>query len=251
MKKFLFPVFLFAISPLPAHAGGGGAAGGAKEVTQLLNHAELVAQVGEAVQTTANTLMTAKSTMQMLRQLPADTVSQMSGLPIDQVAKMAEAYTVMSQASGAYKDASDVLTKARADSVRLNISPSELLRYKAEAAYKYGGVYQQTYEQEQAKLARLNDVSKDVQKQAETVKSIDSNVAGIQFLAGQNVKVQSLLVSLNDSIATANANAAREAEKAREKEARAAQSEAAYLDARRRAQETPDSLIRLPSELVK
>ncbi|MCL5060260.1 MAG: hypothetical protein M1449_07000, partial [Candidatus Thermoplasmatota archaeon] len=42
------------------------------------------------------------------------------------------------------------------------------------AAYKYGGVYQQTYEQEQAKLKRLAETSKDVQRQAEIVKGIDS-----------------------------------------------------------------------------
>ncbi len=164
---------------------GGGATGGATEITQLLNKAELVAQVGESVQTTSNTLMSAQATMQQLRQLAPSTIAQMSGVPIDQVQKLANAYTVMSRSVGVYKDASDVLQKAADDSQRLGITPSELLRYKADAAYKHGGVYKQTYEQEQEKLARLGEVSKDVQQQAEQVKSIDANVKGIQFLAGK------------------------------------------------------------------
>lgn len=197
---------------------GGGATGGATEITQLLNKAELVAQVGESVQTTSNTLMSAQATMQQLRQLAPSTIAQMSGVPIDQVQKLANAYTVMSRSVGVYKDASDVLRKAADDSQRLGITPSELLRYKADAAYKHGGVYKQTYEQEQEKLARLGEVSKDVQQQAEQVKSIDANVKGIQFLAGQNVKMQASLVQLNDSIQTANVNAAMEAAAQQEKE---------------------------------
>ncbi len=234
---------------LPAHAGG--ATGGATEVTQLLNHIELVAQVGEAVQTTSNTLMTAQATIQMLRQLSPDVVSQMTGLPIDQVAKLAEAYTVMSQATQVYQDAEAVLRKAQQDAARLKIPPSELLRYKAEAAYRHGGIYQQTYEQEQAKLKRLAEVSADVQRQAEEVKSIDANVKGIQFLAGQNVKMQAVLGLIGDSIHTANANAAMAAEQEKQERMRAATQEAEMLEARRRATQTPESKIRLPGEVLK
>lgn len=248
MKKLQLFSASFLILSFPAHAGGG-AGGGATEVTQLLNHVELVMQVGEAVSTTANTLQTAQATMQMLRQLAPGTISQMTGLPIDQVAKMAEAYTVMSQASGVYKDAAAVLSKAQQDAVRLNISPSQLLAYKAEAATRYGGVYQQTYEQEQAKLRRLSDVSRDVQRQAETVQSIDANVKGIQFLASQNVGVQSVLREIGDSIATANANAALEAQERKNAEARAAQSSAATLDKLRTAREDAKAGIKLPSEV--
>ncbi len=244
MKKLILPLILSLPS---AHAGGGG--GGATEVTQILNHIELVAQVGEAVQTTSNTLMTAQATMQMLRQLGPDAIAQMTGLPVDQVAKMAEAYTVMSQAVAAYDDAEAVLRKAQQDAERLKISPSELLRYKAEAAYKYGGVYKQTYDQEQAKLRRLAEVSKDVQRQAETVKSIDANVKGIQFLATQNIAMQSVLGQIADSIAKANINAAREAAQAKEAEARAAQSNASTLNKIRGARESANAGIKLPSEI--
>ena len=105
------------------------------------NKAELIAQVGEAVQTTSNTLMTAQSTMQMLRQLPATVLDEaLSGLPVDKVQAMADAYVVMNDAVQVYRDAEYVLRKAQQDAAMLGISPSELLRHKANAAAMHGGI---------------------------------------------------------------------------------------------------------------
>ena len=250
MKK-LIPVFLLAFS-VPAHSTG--LVAGATEFTQIANNIELVAQVGEAVQTTSNTLMTAQSTMQMLRRLPESAISgALGGLPVEKVQAMADAYVVMNQATGVYRDAENVLRKAQYDAERLGISPSELLRHKANAAAMHGGIYLQTYEAEQAKLARLAETSKEVQKQAETVRSIDANVSGIQFLASQNVQVQATLADISGSIATANANAAREAEKAQEERSRVQRREADMLDARSRAEREapPVGKLKLPHEFVK
>ena len=248
----LIPLFLSLALPLPAHASG--VVAGATEFTQIANNIELVAQVGEATQTTANTLMTAQSTMQMLRQLPPSVVDgAMSGLPVDKVRAMADAYKVMSQATSVYKDAENVLRKAHYDAERLGITPSELLRYKAEAAARHGGIYLETYEAEQEKLRRLAQTSKEVQKQAETVKSIDANVAGIQFLATQNVHVQTTLASMADSSGRANANAAREAKLREDERERTAKREAEMLDARRRSEmEAPEvTRMKLPHEFAK
>lgn len=250
MKK-LIPVFLLAFSA-PAHSTG--LVAGATEITQIMNNIELVAQVGEATQTTANTLMTAQATMQQLRQLPASVLNgSMSGLPIEQVRAMADAYVVMNQATAVYKDAENVLRKAHADAERLGITPSELLQHKANAAAMHGGIYQQTYEEEQAKLALLAETSKEVQKQANTVKSIDSEVGGIQFLASQNVHVQATMASLASSIATANANAAREAKLRQDELERMQKREAELMDARSRAEREapPVGKLKLPHEFVK
>lgn len=252
MKK-LIPIFLASLT-MPAHAGGGGMTGGATEMTQLANNAELIAQVGEAVQTTANTLMTAQSTMQMLRQLPQSVIDEaMSGLPVDKVQAMADAYVVMNDAVGVYREAEDVLRKAQADAERLNISPSELLRHKANAAAMHGGIYLQTYEAEQDKLARLARTSAEVQKQANTVKTIDSNVGGLQFLASQNVQVQASLADISSSIATANANAAREAALKQAELERVQKREAELMDAvkKKELEAPPVTRLPLPHEFAK
>lgn len=238
-------VFAFSV---PAHASG--AVAGATEITQIMNNAELIAQVGEATQTTANTLMTAQSTMQMLRQLPASVIDEaMGGLPVEKVQAMADAYVVMSQATSVYKEAEEVLRKAALDAERLNISPSELLRHKANAAAMHGGIYLQTYQAEQDKLARLARTSAEVQKQANTVKTIDSNVGGIQFIASQNIQVQATLAEISGSIAQANANAAEAARVATLKEKQAADRERRMLEARRAATTKADSGIKLPYEM--
>lgn len=253
MKKLIPPAFFFAaLASVPAHSTG--LVAGATEFTQIANNIELVAQVGEAVQTTSNTLMTAQSTMQQLRNLPASVLNEaMGGLPVEQVRAMADAYVVMNQATSVYKDAENVLRIAQYDAERLNISPSELLRHKANAAAMHGGIYRQTYEAEQAKLALLAKTSEEVQKQAEIVKGIDSNVGGIQFLASQNVKMQATMATIANSIATANTNAAREAETAQEERSRVQRREADMLDARRRAErEAPEvTRLKLPHEFVK
>lgn len=240
--------------PLSAVAGGGGITGGATEITQLANKVELIAQVGQAVQTTSNTLMTAHSTMQMLRQLPAAVIDEaMAGLPVDKVQAMADAYVVMNDAVRVYQDAEYVLRKAHNDAQRLGISPSELLQHKANAAALHGGIYLQTYEAEQAKLARLARTSAEVQKQANTVKTIDSNVGGIQFLASQNVQVQATLAELSGSVATATANAAREAKRREDELERVQRREAELMEARRKSEmeAPPVGKLLLPHQLGK
>lgn len=247
--------FFAAAFSLPLSAvAGGGMTGGATEFTQLANKAELIAQVGQAVQTTSNTLMTAQSTMQMLRQLPESVISEaMSGLPVEKVQALADAYTVMSQAVGVYQDAEAVLRKAHNDAQRLGISPSELLQHKANAAAMHGGVYKQAYEAEQAKLARLAKTSAEVQKQANTVKTIDSNVGGIQFLASQNVQVQATLAELSGSVAVATANAAREAKLRQDELERVQRREAELMEARRKSEmeAPPVGKLLLPHQLGK
>ncbi|MHB1351738.1 MAG: hypothetical protein ACYCWA_00320 [Thiobacillus sp.] len=248
--RTLTPLAVLAtLAASPAHAGA--MTGGATEITQIMNNIELVMQVGEAVETTSNTLMTAQSTMQQLRQLPQSVTDSMNGPALEKVRAMADAYRVMSQAQGVYKDAENVLRKAAADSERLGITPSELLRLKADAAYKHGGVYKETYEQEQEALRRLAETSKDVQKQANAVKGIDANVKGIQFLATQNVQMQTTLAGIHGSIAKANANAAAEA--ANEARARGDVASAAseLEDVRRKNARTPDAALRMPWEQIK
>lgn len=252
MKK-LIPVFLFSVVvSAPAHSTG--LVAGATEFTQIANNIELVAQVGEAVQTTSNTLMTAQSTMQQLRQLPESVINEaMGGLPVEKVRAMADAYVVMNQAVGVYKDAENVLRKAQSDAERFGISPSELLQHKANAAAMHGGVYKQAYEEEQAKLARLAETSKEVQKQANAIKGIDSNVSGIQLLASQNLQVQASLADISTSIAKANALAFEEAKRLDEERSSVQKREADMLDARRRAEleAPPVGKIKLPHEFVK
>lgn len=200
------------------NASAGGPTGGALEPTQMMNNIQLIAQVSEAVDTTANTLLTAQQTMQMLKNLP-DTIRSelLSGLPVDKVQALAQSYQTFAAASSTYKDAQKVLEDAYRDMQALKMKPAEYLDFRIKAAKTLGGVYQDQYETEVAKLNRLKDTSLDIQKQAMAIHGINSQVSGLQAIATQNVQMQTFLGDISSSIAQANANAAMEKEK-KEKE---------------------------------
>ena len=209
------------------YAGGGGMSGGATEGTQLLNHAELISQTGQAVQTASNTLATAEATMQQIRQLDPGTISALVGVPIGTVKTMATAYGVFSKASSVYTDAAAVLQKAQSDAAMLKVSPSTLLNMKAQTAYAYGGQYKASYDAEQAKLAALSSTSADVQRAADSLGGIDSTVKGVQTLSAQNIQMQTQLNSINQSISQANALAYQQAIEAKNAEGAAADAQVA------------------------
>lgn len=232
---------------LPAYAGGSVA--GATEPTQLMNNIQLVAQVKESMETTTNTLMTVKHTMDALRQLPESLLGEaLGGLGLEIVQALADAYTVMSQATGVYRDAESVLRQAHHDAATLNISPSELLRHRANLAYREGGVYRQTYDQEVGKINLLTQTSAEVQKQAEIVMATDSTVGGIQGLAAQNVAMQSTMAMISHSIATANKDAMIAAQREANERGDVAAAAAELDEVRRRSARTPDARLGMPWE---
>ncbi|WP_287965725.1 hypothetical protein [Diaphorobacter sp.] len=251
MKHFITVAAVAAIATAPAAFAGGSMTGGATEWTQIANNTELIAQVSEAVDTTANTLMTAQQTMQMLRNLPETVVNELTaGLPVEKVQALASAYQTMTRAGNVYRDAVNVLEQAKREGENLKLKPADYLRYKAAAAQKLGGVYQQSYESEIAKLNRLSKTAADVQKQATTVRGINSNVGGLQALASQNMQVQALLGDISSSIAQANANAAMEAQRTQEREQQRAEGDAKFRDARNAAVEHKDAAptLKMPSD---
>ena len=244
-------LILLAISSATAQAGGGGISGGAREGTQLLNHALLIEQVARAVDTVSNTLSTAEATMQQIRQLDPGTISALVGAPIGTVKTMAEAYGVFGKASSVYMNAAAVLQKAQNDAAMLHVSPSTLLNMKAQTAYAYGGQYKASYESEQAKLAALASTSADVQKAADSIGGINSTVQGVQTLAAQNIQMQAQLTQINQSIAQANALAYQQAIEHQNEAATQAAEAAKMLDAYQVEVDStpPVSKIQLPNQI--
>lgn len=198
-----------AAMPRPAVAGGG-MTGGSTEITQILNHIELVSNVAEQVQTVANTLSSAQGIIQQLKQLNPTALAEMVGLPVEAVQAMADAYQVFNNAQDVYQDAKNVLTQAVSDAKAIGANPWELLKLKSLLSQKYGGVYKQIFDQEQGKLKKLQDVSNDVQQQVSKIQKIDSNISGLQALASQNLNLQKLMIQLNQSIQTMNTTTANE-----------------------------------------
>lgn len=239
-----------ALAAPAAHAGA--MAGGASEWTQIANNIQLIQQTAEFVENTSNNLMSAQNTLQMLKSLPDTVVNEITtGLPLDKVQALADAYKTFSRARDVYSDAQRVLDDARREAELLQLGPAEYLRARATAAQALGGSYRQQYESEIDKLDRLARTARDVTQQAQTIKGINSGVGGLQTLASQNIQIQTLLADVSSSIAQANAAAAQQAERDAQREQRGAEAEAKLLDARDaaiRAQDTAPARLRMPSE---
>jgi DNA repair ATPase RecN len=111
-------------------------------------------------------------------------------------------------------------------------------------------VYSKVHEEEQEKIRRASQASKDVQRQAETVKSIDSNVKGLQTLASQNLSLQAVLGDISTSISRANQIAAEESRLDKEQSKRELDETQRRLTELDRISESykPDNRIKLPSE---
>ena len=219
-----------------------------------MNHAELLKSLAQHIQTASNTLSTAEATMQQIRQLDPGTISALVGVPIGTVQTMATAYGVFSKASSVYTDAAAVLQKASYDAQMLHTSPSSLLNMKAQVAYAYGGQYKANYDAEQAKLAALTDTAKQVQQSADSLGGINSAVAGVQTLAGQNLQIQAQLTSLNESISRANSLAYQEAMQRQQDAALGATAAATQQDAFNKARldslSQPEKPLLMPYQMT-
>lgn len=253
---FFHPPFAFA---------GGGMSGGAMESTQLMNNAELVAQVGESMQQTSNTLRTAFATMQQLRQLPPDMLEKVAGgvlkemdLSVADLKTMSNAYETFNKASSAYRDAAGVMRTAGSDLQRfervgMSIPVDKYLSMYIEKALRGGDAAAARMDAQIQTLQRAAGMSKAVQDSAAAVSKIDSSTAGLQMLAQQNLKTQQILIESLTAVAQAGAAVAQQNRDAADRDAAdGARRQAAARSARKAADgEQLDRKIKLPGELVK
>lgn len=211
-----------------ALAGSVAGNGGATEVTQIMNNAELIESVAlnaESVATQAEQLITQAnqySTMlQNLRQLPATAMSKiLAGLPSD-VQRYAKLFKVATDLQTSATQAARVLTGAVDAAGRMKIDPSEYANQMLGAAQSRGGYWQQAVQHD---MAALNEAQArgqafiDYQRQ---VGDIDGNVSGMQTLANGSSLMISELRDMRDYVVRqaqerAGQGAIDEAEKARQ-----------------------------------
>lgn len=226
-RKIITAAIAATFAAAPVYAGGGALGGGATEWTQIANNAELMAQVGEAVQTTGNTLLGSTGIWEQLKQLAPEQVKEiLRNVPVKDWELMSKAATTFTKSSSSYKDVSKILFEAVKVGQKAGVTPSEYLNIRADLATREGGIYRETFDREQEKLKNLVEVSSEIRRQGESLGQINTPVAGLQALAGQNIQIQSLLVGLNESTSKANALAADRAMKEKDSEARRAKAAA-------------------------
>ncbi len=250
MKTLLIILSLIIVpGMMPGMAHAKGLGGAATEATQMMNNAELISTAKGALETARNSLETAYNTYQDLKQFAPGELTEMTGIPMEDLKTMAEAYEVFTEAESLYSHTIYKMNEVRSMSDQLGMPPSQILQIMAEEARARGGVYQRNYDKEVAKMEKARNISEAVSKSAQKVRKIDSTVGGVQFLASQNSQTQSILLSISDSISTANAMAAKRDQQQAEAEADGRDRLSRAQDEYQKAKQRAKGMLPMPNEV--
>lgn len=199
---------LVAPATMVAHAGSVAGNGGATEITQLLNHAELVTSAIDQLNTVHNTLQGALYLEQSLKQLDPSTIAQMTGFPVQELQQLAGLNDQVTSAMQAYQQFQQGVQGFQQGSQYMNMTPEQYLNFTAQAAQQYGGIYQQQYQNSQAIAQNLQQQLQQLNTSAAAIPGITSQVAGMQGVMTQNTQTQALLIGIQQQLNQANQNAA-------------------------------------------
>ncbi len=253
MQKILSLLLLVSA---PAFAGGG-VTGGATEITQLANNAELVASVAQQAGIQATQL---QQYITQLQQYQAQVQNlQGAAANVQQFGAMAKAGAGMGGVQGYAAMAQDLLNlKAAANNVTQNISvdaatmtrlgmtPNQYYGYVAQQAAAGNKVYSDQLKTTQANLADLQNKSQAVTALAQQIPNISGNVQGFQTLASQNAQMSAMLIdengALNQLVAQSKAQAQGQAQNTEDKAA----AMQAYLKAKAAEQQTTQQELSYP-----
>lgn len=218
--------FSVALQPLPSYAGGG-LTGGALEVTQLANNAELMAQVSEAAQQTAqqvNMLATMMQNLQSLGDLSG--IASRLGIPTSDLQSFVKSYRSVAEAQKAVSQISASLTRLQnnstsmatfydtlADRIGGGISSDgrdgKITMAEIDAAMR--AMDKQKVERArkvmEQRLRTIEEMDNDynfIRNNAGEISKITGNVQGLQFLASQQSSIQRLLMDSRMSIESLN-----------------------------------------------
>lgn len=202
-KKIRLSLLSLALFALQAYAGGG-ATGGATEITQLMNHAELISNVVNTTNEVQNTLRQAMYLYQSLKNLDPNTIARMAGFPAQDIQTMANLYGQVSTLQSTAQQAAQVLNNFQAGAQYMNMDPQQYLLLRAQAAQQYGGVYAASFNSEANAITALQRQAQLVNSTISQIPANDSIVGSLSTLAAQNAQTQSITISMAQSIHQAN-----------------------------------------------
>ena len=212
--KYALLATLFAVSSF-AHAGGGGGGGGgggATEMTQQLNHGELISQV-------ANSMRQVTNEIQMLNQLasglnPAAILSQQLGLQ-GQARDLLNLYNASTQLYGSLSNEQNFLNSIQNTWGASNLNMNDWIVREAQLAAQGNQMAQNSFNQAQTVFQQVqNDIQRRqaLANQASGNPTLNQQVGTtnqyLDLLAGQNAAVMQMLA---DQQARASAKIQQEA----------------------------------------
>lgn len=197
----IIAAIILAVSIQTGTAQAGAAAGGASEITQIMNNSELIASVAQQANLNATALQQyitqisqlARADQNLLR-LPESVIQSRMGAEWSNVAPFVHAY----KASSNMRDAATIVANERqADIAAMRsagLSPSEYYKRVGKAAANDNAYWRDAEAQELLHMQQLQKRAEAVEDLNSRVPEIDGNVKGFQHLALQAGRTQQLMI---------------------------------------------------------
>lgn len=174
-----------------AFAGGGGM-GGATEVTQLLNHAELASSVSQQA-----TMVGQNATAQLTRisqlanqlknlvQLPQNLLAQTLAPYQQQIGDLKSVVQAVGSLQSAAAQTQALLTNGIGEMNTTGMSPLQWLNAYINLAQQQGGQYQRQLDSDLDTLSNLSQQAQNLQTLSAQIPAVSGNVQGLQLLNQQ------------------------------------------------------------------
>ena len=199
---------LVAVLPLVLHAGaaraGGGLDGGATEITQLLNHAELASSVAQQaqmveqnVQAQITRLQQYVTMVQNLKQVPTSLIDQTITPYRTQITNFQSLSTAITQLQQAASATNGLFGRSLAEMNTTGMSPGQWLSAYTSLASTRGGLYQQQLTQDMQNLDTLAQRAQNLQQIQSQIPGVTGNVQGLQMLNQQSNVLAGEMVDLH------------------------------------------------------
>lgn len=206
MNRLTFKACLaFALFSMGTNSmAGGGATGGATEVTQMMNNGELVASVSKQSQLVAGQIrdyaqqVSQYTTMlQNLKNIPADVIAEKLEPYKDTLKDLDVLYKATTDVYTTSTEAYTTLERRRAEMLALKMSPEEYINAEMQLSKIKGGIYKAQADRDIAALKRAEEKSQKLASMGPQINQVKGAVQGFQLLAQQNQVMAGELMELN------------------------------------------------------
>jgi type IV secretion system protein TrbJ len=169
--------------PVATHAGGGGA--GSTEITQLMNHAELVSSVAKQAQMVEQGIQAQISRLQNLMQMPSQVLSSAAMPYRSQMSDLQSLYSSVSGLHQAADSTNALFSRSMSEISATGMSPSQWLSAYTNLASTQGGYYKQQLNADMNSLSTLAQRAQNLRQVQSRIPSVTGNVQGLQLLNQQ------------------------------------------------------------------
>lgn len=180
-----------------AFAGSVAGFGGATEITQLLNNAELVMSVAQQAQMVEQNIQAQITRLQNLAQVPGDLINQTIAPYTAQIDQFRSLYSAVSELQQAAQSTSQLFGSAMSEMSSANLKPSQWLSALSSLAKSQGGVYRTQLNRDMNAISMLAKRAQNVQDIQSKIPGVTGNVQGLQMLNQQTNVLAGEMIDLH------------------------------------------------------